>query len=140
MQYKFIVTSGRTKMYTTVARLTAALMVFSLVIFVDTGVRYEIMLVVDVIWSVFWFICVSLIAYFYVKTYLAVRKWNRSRIRPVNVLAQRKLETKVAFTTFWSTVFVGVSGAPILVVYFLQGALPFSAKFPSFECQKQYFS
>ena len=80
MEYKFIVTSGRINKYTRVARLTAVLMAVPLVILVATSVRYEIILVVNVILSIFWFVCVSLIAYFYVKTYLAVRKWNRARI------------------------------------------------------------
>ena len=100
-------------------------MAVPLVILVASGARYEIILVVNVILSIFWFVCVSLIAYVYVKTYLAVRKWNRARVRPVNVLIKGKLESKVAYKTFWLTVFVGVSGAPILVVYFLEGALPF---------------
>jgi len=59
-------------------------------------------------------------------SYLAVRKWNRTRIRPVHVLVKGKLESKIAYTTFWSTVFVGVSGVRILVVYLFHGASPFS--------------
>ena len=59
-------------------------------------------------------------------SYLAVRKWNRTRIRPVHVLVKGKLESKIAYTTFWSTVFVGVSGVRILVVYLFRGASPFS--------------
>ena len=38
---------------------------------------------------------------------------------------QGKLESKVAYTTFWLTVFVGVSSVPIVVVNLFQGALPF---------------
>ena len=133
MEYKFIVTSGRINEYTRVARLSPVLMAVPLVILVASGARYEMILVVNVILSIFWFVCVSLIAYFYVKTYLAVRKWNRARVRPVNVLIKGKLESKVAYKTFWLTVFVGVSGAPILVVYFLEGALPFFRQIPLFE-------
>ena len=39
----------------------------------SASVRYE-MLVVDVIFSIFWFVCLSFKVYFYVKAYLAVRK------------------------------------------------------------------
>ena len=48
---------------------------------------YEMIFVVhvDVILSIFWFVCISLSANFYV-LYLAARNWNRTRIRPVNVL------------------------------------------------------
>ena len=54
-----------------------------------------------------------------------MRKWNLTQIRPVNVLVQGKAQSKIALTTFWLTVFVGVAGVPILVVYFFQGGLPF---------------
>ena len=47
----------------------------------SASVRYE-MLVIDVIFSIFWFVCLSFMVYFYVKAFLAVRKWNRTRIRP----------------------------------------------------------
>ena len=125
MEYKSIGTNDHINKYTRIAWLSAVLMVVPLVILVATNVRYKIILVVNVIFSIFWFVCVSLIAYFYVKTYLAVRKWNRTRIRPVNVLAQRKLESKVAYMTFWLTVFVGNSSVPLPVIYFFQGASPF---------------
>ena len=71
------------------------------------------------------FFCISLIAYFYVKAYIAVRNWNRERIRPLNVLVKKKLESKFAHTTFWLTVFVGVSTLPISFVHLFQGVLPF---------------
>ena len=47
------------------------------------------------------------------------------RIRPVNVLVKRKLESKVARTTFWLTVFVVVSFLPISFVHLFQDNLPF---------------
>ena len=47
----------------------------------SASVRYE-MLVIDVIFSIFWFVWLSFMVYFYVKAFLAVRKWNRTRIRP----------------------------------------------------------
>ena len=125
MEYKAIVTRDRVNKYTRVTWLWTVPMVVPLVILVASSVRYEIVLVVNVIVSIFWFVCLSLIAYLYVKTYLAVRKWNLTQIRPVNVLVQGKAQSKIALTTFWLTVFVGVAGVPILVVYFFQGGLPF---------------
>ena len=86
MEYKAIVTRNRVNKYSKVAWLFAVLMVVPLVITVAVSVRYEIILVVDVISSIFLFFCLSVIAYFYVKAYLAVRNWNRTRTRPVNVL------------------------------------------------------
>jgi hypothetical protein len=90
-------------------------------------VPYEIILVVDAILSILWFVCLSLIAYFYVKAYLALRKWNRTEIRSVDhfVLVKEKLGKKVAYTTFWLTIFFAVSSFPTLVVYLFRGVLPF---------------
>ena len=51
---------------------------------------------------------------------------NADYIRPVNGLVEGKLESKVAYTTFWLTVFVAVSGVPIQVVYLFRGVLPMS--------------
>ena len=125
MEYKTIVTTGRVNKYTRVAWLLTVLMVVPSVIMESISVRYEIKLVVDIISSIFLFACISLIAYFYVKAYLAIRNWNRTRIRPVNVLLKEKFESKVAHTTFWLTVFVGVSTLPVSFVYLFQGAFPF---------------
>ena len=125
MEYKTIVTTGRVNKYTRVAWLLTVLMVVPLVMMDAVNVRYEIKLVVDVIMSIFLFVCISLIAYFYVKAYLAFRNWNRTRIRPVDVLLKGKLESKFAHTTFWLTVFVGVSTLPISSVHLFHGALPF---------------
>ena len=124
-EYKTIVTTGRVNKYTRVAWLLTVLMVIPLVVMVAVSVRHEMILVVDVIWNIFLLVCISFIAYFYFKAYLAVRNWNRTRIRPVNDLAKGKLESKVAYTTFWLTVFVGVSTLPISFVYLFQGTLPF---------------
>ena len=124
-EYKAIVTKDRVNKYTRVAWLLTVLMVVLLAIMETVSVRDEIVLVVDVISNSVLFICLSLIVYFYVKAYLAVRKWNRMRIRPVNVLVKRKLESKIARTTFWLTVFVVVSFLPISFVYLFEDDVPF---------------
>ena len=124
-EYKAIVTTGRVNKYKRVAWLLTVLMVVPLVVMEAISVRYEIKLVVNVISSIFLFVCISVMAYFYVKAYLAIGNWNRTRIRPVNVLVKGKLESKVARTTFWFTVFFAVSTLPISFVYLFQGALPF---------------
>ena len=123
--YKVIVTRGHINKYTRVAWLLAVLLVVPLVVMESASVRYNIILVVDVILSIFWFLCLSLIAYFYVKAYLAVRKWNRTRICPVNVLVKGKLENKFPYTTFWLTVFFAASGFPTVVVYLFRETTPF---------------
>ena len=124
--YKFIVTRGRVNKYTRVAWLFAVLLVVPPAVMISASVRYDTILVVDVIsLSIFWFLCLSLIAYFYVKAYLAVRKWNRTRICPVNVLVKGKLENKFVYTTFWLTVFFAASGFPSVVVYIFREASPF---------------
>ena len=99
--YKVIVTRGHINKYTRVSWRLAVLLGFPLVVLESASVHCDIILVVDVILSISWFVCLSLIAYFYVKAYFAVRKWQQTRICPVNVLFQGKLENKFACTTFW---------------------------------------
>jgi len=125
MEYKAIVTRGRLKNYTRVVWLLALLIVVPLVMMGAAGAPYELLLATDVILITLWFVCLSLIAYFYLNTYLVMRKWNRTRIRQVNVLVKGKLESKVAYTTFWLAVFFAMSGFPSLVVYTFRGVLPF---------------
>ena len=89
MDYKVIVTRDRVNKYTRVAWFSAIIKVVIVVFFMKAiRVPYEMIFVVhvDVILSIFLFACISLISYFYVKAYLAARNWNRTRIRPVNVL------------------------------------------------------
>jgi len=62
MEYKTMVTRGRVNKYTRVAWLSAAIMVVPVVIMVS--VRYEILLIINIILSIFWFVCLSLIAFF----------------------------------------------------------------------------
>ena len=125
MDYKAVVTTSRLNKYTRAAWLLALLIVVPVVIMSAAGAPYEHLSVIDVILSIFWFVCLSLVAYFYLKAYLALRKWNRTRIRQVNVLVKGKLESKVAYTTFWPAVFFAVSGFPSLVVYLFRGVSPF---------------
>ena len=125
MDYKAVVTTARLNKYTRAAWLLALLTVVTIVIMGAAGAPYELVSVVDVILSIFWFVCLSLIAYFYLKAYLALRKWNRTRVRQVNVLMKGKLESKVAYKTFWLAVFCAVSGFPSLVVHLFRGVSPF---------------
>lgn len=124
-EYKAVVTRGRLKKYRTVAWLLGFLIVGSSLLIEPARLRYEGISIADIIVSIFWGACFLLVLFFYVKAYLAVRKWNQTRIRPVNVLVKGKLERKVAYTTFWLTVFVGFSGVPIQVVYLFREVFPF---------------
>ena len=122
--YKAIVTTSRVNKYTRVAWLLTILTVVLLISMETVSLPDEIILVVDVISSSFLIVCLSLLAYFYVKAYVAVRNWNRARIRPVDVLVKKKFESKVAYTTFWLTVFVVVSTLPVSFVHLFQDGLP----------------
>jgi len=128
MEYKVIVTTDRLSKYTRVAWLLAALFVGSALLMESARLRYQRISVGDVILIIFWVVCFLLVVFFYVKTYLVVRKWNRTRVHPVNGLVKGNLESKVADTTFWLTVFVAASGMPIQVVYLLRGVLPFFSR------------
>ena len=123
--YKAIVTTDRVNKYARVAWLLTVLTVVLLVTMETFTVPDEITLVVDAISSCFLLVCLSLIAYFYVKSYLSVRNWNRARILPVNALVKGKLESKIAYTTFWLTVLAVVSTLPVSFVHLFQDAMPF---------------
>ena len=73
-----IVTKGRVKGYAGIARITAVVTIALYVALVVAGVRYEVLLVFDVIFSLGLLICFSLIAYFYRMVYFEIRKRNRS--------------------------------------------------------------
>ena len=139
-EYKTIVTTSRVNKYKRVAWLLTVLMVVPLAIMEAISVLYEIKLVVDFTSSIFSFFCISLIAYFYVKAYIAVRNWNRERIRPLNVLVKKKLESKFARTTFWLTVFVvsQLCRSPSFISF--KEFYHFFANFPLYDGQKQYVS
>ena len=117
MDYKVIVTRGRVMKYARVAWVSAILTVTPAVVLENTGVQNEIKLFVDITVSILWGGLVIMLGTLYVKTYLSVRNWNRMRIRQINVLVKAKLETKIAYTTFWLTLFAAISGIPTVVVY-----------------------
>ena len=57
MDYKAVVTTARLKTCTRVAWLLALLIVVPLLIMGAAGAPYELLLVIDVILSIFWFVC-----------------------------------------------------------------------------------
>ena len=124
MNYKVIVTRDRAKKYATIAWLLPLLTAVPRIIMETFGVGYELILVVDVVMSIFWVVCFLLILYFYVKAYLGVRRQNRTPIRSVTALVKAKLETKVAYTTFWVTLFFCISGIPSILFYLFRGIWP----------------
>ena len=63
IEYKSIVTTGRVNKYKRAAWLLAIIRVITLVVMVAIRVPYEMIFEVDVILSIFWFVCISLIAY-----------------------------------------------------------------------------
>ena len=139
MEYKGIVTRDRVSKYTTVAWIMSLVIVVSLVIMEAASVPHQVLLVVNVILTIFWFVCLLLIAYFYVKAYLAVQSLISTQDSSVNVLVKRKLEKKFASTTFWLTVFFAVSGFPTFVVYLFREVLPFFRKVSTIRCAETIF-
>ena len=125
MKYKVIVTRDRLKKYVTIAWLLPILMSVPRMIMETFGVRYELILVVDVLTSTFMVVCFLFILYFYVKVCLGVRRQNRTQIRSVNALIKAKLEAKIAYTTFWITLSVCISGVPTILFNLFRGILPF---------------
>ena len=138
-EYKGIVTRDRVNMYTRVAWISSLVIVLSLVIMEAASVPRELLLALNIILTIFWFVCLSLIAYFYVKAYLAVRTRNRTQDNSVNVMVKSKFEKKFASTAFWLTVFFAVSGLPTLVVYLFREVLPFFRQVSTIRCAETIF-
>ena len=134
MKYKVFVTKGRLKKYAAVAWLFPLIINAPWTIMQAFGAHHGLILVVDVTLCISWVACFFLIIYFYVKVYLGVRKQNRTQIHSVNSLIRAKLETKVAFTTFWLTLFVAISGIPAIVVYLFSRFYPIFHENPIFRC------
>ena len=59
--------------------------------------------------------CIALLAYFYIRVYFGMRKWEIEKIREVPCLIKAKLATKFAKTTAILTVVVLISFIPSLV-------------------------
>ena len=138
-EYKGIFTRDRVNTYTRVAWISSLVIVLSLVIVEAASVPHELLLALNIILTIFWFVCLSLIAFFYVKAYLAVRTRNRTQDSSVNVMVKRKFEKKFASTTFWVTVFFAVSGFPTLVVFLFRGFLPFFRQVSTIRCAETIF-
>ena len=128
MKYKTIVTKERLKKYAKVAWFLPSLTIAPGTIMEAVGVPYKVLLALDVIVSTFWAACLLFIIYFYVQVYLGLRKQNRTQFRSVNALNRAKRETKIAYTTFFLTLFAGISMFPAVVVYVFGEFLPFLKK------------
>ena len=120
MEYRVIVTKGRIKRYAGIAWVTAVVTNALYGALGAAGVRYEVLLVLDVIYSLSWLIGFSLMVYFYRMIYIEIRKRNRSQISEVRVLVKARAESKLAYTVFLLTVAVFICSIPA-VVFFIMG-------------------
>ena len=124
-EYKVIVTKGRVKRYAGIAWISALVTTALYVALGAAGVRYEILLVLDVIFGLIWLIGFSLMVYFYRLVYIETRKRNRIQIRQVSVLIKASAESKLAYTLFLLTVAVFISSVPAVVIPIVATFSPF---------------
>ena len=125
MEYKVIVTKGRVKRYAGIAWISALLTTTLFGALGAAGVRYEVLLVLDVIFSLFWLICFSLMVYFYRMIYIEIRKRNRSQISQVSALIKARAESKLAYTVFLLTIAVFISSVPAVAFFIMATFSPF---------------
>ena len=111
-EYKVIVTKGRVKRYAGIAWITALVTEVLYVALAAAGVRYEVFMVFDVIFSLGLFICFSLMVYFYRMVCIEIRKRNRSKISQVSDLIKARAEIKIAYTVFLLTAAVFICSVP----------------------------
>ena len=114
-EYKVIVTKGRVKRYAGIAWISALVINALYGTLGVVHVRYQVLLVVDVIYSLIWLISFSLMVYFYHMIYIEIRKRNRSQISQVSALIKARMESKIAYTVFLLTVAVFIASVPAVV-------------------------
>ena len=127
-KYKTLLTKERLKKYAKVAWFFPLLTIAPGTIMEAVGVSYKVLLALDVTVSIFWAACVLFIIYFYVQVYFGVRKQNRTQVCSAKALNRAKRETKIAYTTFYLTLFAGISMFPAVVVYLFGELSPFLKK------------
>ncbi len=135
MKFKTIVTKDRLNKYEKAyMACLSALLTFTLGAIMEAiGVRYELILVLDVLVSIFWVVCFFLKIHFYVKINKGVRNQNRTQIYSVNALVRARFEKNIAYTALLLTLFAGISGVPGIVVFYSGKFRPFSARVPFFD-------
>ena len=99
------------------------------------GVRYELLFVADVIGSIFWALCFSVIAYQLCQDLPRSAIMEPSSSLPGKCSDQKETRKRGCLPDFLA-VFVGVSVVPIIVVYISRRSLPFSARFSLNDGQK----
>ena len=124
-EYKVIVTKGRVKRYAGIAWITALVINALYGTLGVVHVRYQVLLVVDVIYTLIWLICFSLTVYFYRMVYIEMRKRNRSQISQVSALIKARIESQIAYTVFLLTVAVFISSVPAVVFSIVGTFSPF---------------
>ena len=114
-EYKVIATKGRVKRYAGIAWISALVTNALYGTLGVVHVRYQVLLVVDVIYRLIWLISFSLMVYFYHMIYIEIRKRNRSQISQVSALIKARMESKIACTVFLLTVAVFIASVPAVV-------------------------
>ena len=125
MEYQVIVTKGRVKRYAGIAWITALVTTALYAALVATGIRYEILLVLNVILRLSWLISIAMFAYFYGMVYIEIRKENRNQVSQVSALIKAGIDlSKIAYTAFLLTVAVFISSVPAVLVYIVTAFSP----------------
>ena len=123
-EYKVIVTKGRVKRYAGIAWISALLTTTLFGALGVVRVRYEVLLVLDVIFSLIWLMIFLLMAYFYLMVYITIRKRNRTQICQVSALIKERAQIKISYMVFLLTVAVFISCVPAIVVPFVVTSPP----------------
>jgi len=124
MDYKRIITNGRLKKIAIGTWLSAILP--ASVNFVTTAVVVDRRILNGFLtgWIAVETVCLFLVAFFYRKVYLGIRNRKLNEISQIDVLINRKLESKVAKTTGLLTAAFITSFIPVFVFGILGNAVP----------------
>lgn len=124
-RYQVIVTRDRVKKSAITAWLLAVLTTSPVRILKVTGVDYKYIKVLNVVTSLPALVCVALICYFYVSSYLAVRNRKRNVLDQGSHRNKAQLETTIAKATGVVTTVLLVLFTPSIAVLLFGEILPF---------------
>lgn len=125
MEYNCIVTKRRLKRFAVLAWIAAFTGPTLYIALQAAGVSDQVFHVLDIVFSIVWFIGEILKLYFYFKIYIEIRKGNRRQISQVDALIKARQESRIAFTVFLLTADLLILSVPLIIAHVFSPISPF---------------
>lgn len=125
LEYRTKITNKLVKRYVVIAWIVALTVNAMFTALKVTGVRYEVILVIDIIYGTVLSIGVLLLLFFYGMVGIKTLNQKRRNLSQVVAANRARTERRVAITLFLLTAAFFVSSVPFIVVNYLAPILPF---------------